>query len=351
MKLLLDIKKKYKDFTLSVNLESSEEALGLLGASGSGKSMTLRCIAGIETPDEGCIRLNDRVIFDSKQGINIPPRERNIGLLFQNYALFPNMTVSENIKIGMKDKAHSKERLEQLLKMFRLEALRHRYPRQLSGGEQQRVAMARLLAYEPEILLLDEPFSALDAYLKEELFAELKTILSDYGKDLILVSHSKEELYQFCDSIAVLDQGHMVEYGPKNQIFHHPKQLSTARLIGCKNISKAKKISDYEVYALEWDINLKTMERVPEEIHSVGIQANHLKLVQSYGENTMPIELVEILEGPREVNLLYHNHWIMEEKHRIHLMVPKSDWNEKKNILMEYLYFPKENLLLLNKNY
>lgn len=351
MKLFVDIEKKYKNFTLSVNLESNGASLGLLGASGSGKSMTLRCIAGIETPDRGCIRLNDLVLFDSEQGINIPPRDRNIGLLFQNYALFPNMTVNENIKIGMKDKTHSKERLHQLLTMFRLETLQHRYPRQLSGGEQQRVAMARLLAYEPEILLLDEPFSALDTYLKEELFAEIKTILSDYGKDMILVSHSKEELFQFCEFIAVLDQGHMVEYGLKNQIFHHPKQLSTARLIGCKNISRAKKIADYEVYAYDWDICLKTMERVSEEIHSVGIQANDLKLVQNSGENTMPIELVEVLEGPREVTLLYHNHWIMEEKHRIHLMVPKADWNENKTISMEYLFFPKEHLLLLNKNY
>lgn len=347
MNLLVNIKKKYKNFTLSVNIESQGNALGLLGASGSGKSMTLRCIAGIETPDHGCIRLNDQVVFDSEQGINIPPRYRNIGLLFQNYALFPHMTVNENIKIGMKDKANHQQRLQQLLAMFSIENLQNCYPWQLSGGEQQRVAMARLLAYEPELLLLDEPFSALDTHLKEELFPELKAILSDYGKDIILVSHSKGELYQFCDSIAVLDHGAVVEYGPKCQIFGHPEQVSTARLIGCRNISRIKRIGEYELMALDWNLCLKTMERISEEIRFIGICGNRLKLTQSDDENTIPVELVEVLEGPKEVNLIYHNSKILDDKHRFHLTLAKDEWDNLTECRRGYLHFPKEHLLLL----
>ena len=348
MKLLVNINKKYKDFILSVNIESQDEALGFLGASGSGKSMTLRCIAGVENPDHGYIILNDKVLFDSKKGINIPPRHRNIGLLFQNYALFPHMTVYENIIIGVKNKSNCKQKADRLLSMFSLEKLQNRYPWQLSGGEQQRVAIARLLAYEPEILLLDEPFSALDSHLKEEIFPELKILLSDYGKDLILVSHSKGELYQFCDSLIVLDQGTVVEYGSKNQIFLHPTQLSTAKLIGCRNISRAKRIGEYELMALDWELNLRTMERVTDDIRYVGIFANHLKLVQSPGENSIPADLIEVMESPGEVNLFFKKPGpLNEKKHGFHLIMPKTDWLNRVKSLKGILHFPKERLLLL----
>lgn len=347
MDLLVNIKKKNKDFTLSVNIESHGGAIGLLGASGSGKSMTLRCIAGIEKPDHGYIRLNDRVVFDSSRGINIPPRDRNIGLLFQSYALFPHMTVNENIKIGMKDKDKRNQRLNKLLAMFSLEKLQHRYPGQLSGGEQQRVAMARLLAYEPELLLLDEPFSALDSHLKEELFPELKKILSEYGRELILVSHSKGELYQFCDSIFVLENGVLVEQGQKNQIFGHPQQASTARLIGCRNISRAKKLGDYELMALDWNIYLKTSMKVPEDIHFVGIFGSHLKLIQYPGENTMKANLYEVLEGPKEVNLFFQGPEIRGEQHKINLVLSRDNWDNRYLSLRGLLHFPKDKLLLL----
>jgi molybdate transport system ATP-binding protein len=347
MNLYINIKKKYKDFLLSIKLESRSRALGLLGASGSGKSMTLRCLAGIETPDQGRIILNDRVIFDSEKGINIPARYRNIGLLFQSYALFPHMTVYENIRIGIKDKDNIKQRINKLLTVFSLEALQHRYPRQLSGGEQQRVAMARLFAYEPELLLLDEPFSALDSHLKEELLPELKAILSDYGKDLILVSHSKGELYQFCDNIAVLEQGSVVEYGPKKQIFTYPGRLSTARLIGCRNISGVKRLGEFELMALDWDIRLRTMERIPKGINYVGIFANNIMLVQYNGENTMQAVITEILEGPGEVNLILNKSGIADEKSRFHLTLSRAEWLILSNSRSLMLHFPKESLLLL----
>jgi molybdate transport system ATP-binding protein len=168
MSLEVKIKKRYKDFSLDVSLETKGEYLGILGASGSGKSLTLKCIAGVETPDEGKIVLKGRVLFDSENNINIKPQSRNIGYMFQNYALFPNMTAEENIGVGLKlTKKEKKKRVKELLSLFRLEDMGHKYPAQLSGGQQQRVALARIIAYEPDVLLLDEPFSALDSKLKK----------------------------------------------------------------------------------------------------------------------------------------------------------------------------------------
>lgn len=347
MDLLVSIKKKFKDFTLSVDIESHGDALGLLGASGSGKSMTLRCIAGVETPDQGYIRLNGRVLFDSEKGINIPPRNRNIGLLFQSYALFPHMTVNENIMIGMKDKARCSKKLSRLLSVFSLEKLKDRYPWQLSGGQQQRVAMARLFAYEPELLLLDEPFSALDSHLKEELIPELKMILADFGRDLILVSHSQGELYRFCDYLAVLEQGTVVEYGRKEQIFTYPQWAVTARLIGCSNISEAKRLGEYELMALDWDLRLRTAQRVTEEIRYVGVFASQLRQAWCAGENTIPVELVELMEGPKELNLFYQRSGMQDKRRKLHLTLPKDKLDGRVISRNLYLHFPKDNLLLL----
>lgn len=347
MDLLVSIKKKFKDFTLSVDIESHGDALGLLGASGSGKSMTLRCIAGIEIPDQGYISLNGRVLFDSEKGINIPPRNRNIGLLFQSYALFPHMTVNENIMIGMKDKARCSKKLSRLLSIFSLEKLKDRYPWQLSGGQQQRVAMARLFAYEPELLLLDEPFSALDSHLKEELIPELKMILADFGRDLLLVSHSKGELYRFCDYLAVLEQGAVVEYGHKEQIFTCPQRAVTARLIGCSNISEAKRLGEYELMALDWDLHLRTAQRITEEICYVGIFGNKLRPLWTDAENTMPVKLVELMEGPKELNLFYQWPGSSDKKQRLHLILPKDELDCRCKLGSIYLHFPKDSLLLL----
>jgi len=347
MDLVVKITKKYKDFTLAVNMESHGKALGLLGASGSGKSLTLRCLAGIETADQGYIRLNDRVLFDSQRGINISPRNRNIGLLFQSYALFPHMTVIENIKIAMKDRIKSRQRLERLLAMFSLENLQHRYPWQLSGGEQQRVAMARVLAYEPELLLLDEPFSALDSRLKELIFPELKLALSEYGRELIMVSHSKGELYQFCDSLAVLEQGAMVEYGSRDRIFARPQKAATARLIGCSNISRARRTAEYELMALDWGLSLRTRERVTEDIRFVGIFARNLRLANHAGENSMQAELLELLEGQEELKLFFRRPGHSDKKHMLQLALSKAGWNKHSLNGRMFLHFPAESLLLL----
>ena len=191
MAVSVNIEKNFRDFSLKVQFEGSSAAIGLLGASGSGKSMTLRCIAGIETPDRGKIVINGKTVFDSEAGINLKPQKRQIGYLFQNYALFPTMTVEQNIRCGYRgEKSFAQEKVSDLIRRYHLEGLEKRLPSQLSGGQQQRVALARMMIGEPEAILLDEPFSALDGYLKDVLQREMQDFLQDYPGDMILVTHS-----------------------------------------------------------------------------------------------------------------------------------------------------------------
>ncbi len=209
--LEVQIYKKLAEFDLDVSFQVNDNILGLMGASGSGKSMTLKCIAGIETPDQGRIVLNDRVLFDSEKKINVPIQKRNVGYMFQSYALFPNMDVYENISVGLRARKVKDVDIvvRKVMKQFQISELTSRYPKQLSGGQRQRVALARLMAYEPDVLLLDEPFSALDEDLKEDLLRELKSELQ-ISKPVIFVSHNKEEVNELCDFKYKIKQGEIV---------------------------------------------------------------------------------------------------------------------------------------------
>lgn len=209
--LEVQIYKKLAEFDLDVSFQVNDNILGLMGASGSGKSMTLKCIAGIETPDQGRIVLNDRVLFDSEKKINVPIQKRNVGYMFQSYALFPNMDVYENISVGLRARKVKDVDIvvRKGMKQFQISELASRYPKQLSGGQRQRVALARLMAYEPDVLLLDEPFSALDEDLKEDLLRELKSELQ-ISKPVVFVSHNKEEVNELCDFKYKIKQGEIV---------------------------------------------------------------------------------------------------------------------------------------------
>ena len=243
----VEIKKKLKEFSLELSFEAEKGCLGILGSSGCGKSMTLKSIAGIVTPDSGRIALQyaqgeaagGRVLFDSSLKINETPQIRRVGYLFQNYALFPNMTVEENIAAGLKGKGARaaaggrksqacspqaiKQKVQEMTERFRLIGLEKHYPAQLSGGQQQRTALARILAYEPEILLLDEPFSAMDTYLREKLRLELAEALKDYDGVSILVTHDRDEAYQLCPEILLMDQGKVLARGKTRDIFAWPQ--------------------------------------------------------------------------------------------------------------------------------
>lgn len=213
MSLYVDIEKQFSSFKLKVNFESKNEVLGLLGESGSGKSITLKCISGLITPDKGQIILNDKVFFDSDKKINLSPQLRNTGYLFQNYALFPTMKIKDNIKIGIAHMQKEKQNLlmKEYIKKFGLSGLEDHYPWQLSGGQMQRVALARALITSPDILLLDEPFSALDMHLRNNMEKELLSIIKDFNKSVIFVTHDISEAYRVCDEIIVYENGNSLK--------------------------------------------------------------------------------------------------------------------------------------------
>ena len=216
--LKVNIQKKLKEFDLDVEFELDKGCLGILGPSGCGKSMTLKSIAGIVNPDNGIVSLTtdeETVYYDSSKKINLKPQKRKVGYLFQNYALFPNMTVEENVAIGLSKE--DKNKVSEIIKRFHLEGLEKRYPRQLSGGQQQRVALARILAYGPDVILLDEPFSAMDTFLKEQLRLELVNSLKDFDGFSILVTHNRDEAFQFCDELIILDQGKVIAKGETHE--------------------------------------------------------------------------------------------------------------------------------------
>ena len=306
MSLSVHIKKTMGDFRLSVDLEHEDGMTGILGASGCGKSMTLKCIAGIEKPDEGRIELNGRVLFDSEKKIHLKPQERRVGYLFQNYALFPNMTVEQNIGCGLnkeKDKARRREKIQEMLRVMELISCRKLYPHQLSGGQQQRCALARMLISEPELLLLDEPFSALDSYLREQLQTQVYGILNRFGKDTLMVSHSRDEVYYLCSQAAVMNDGKILNYGKTKQVFSNPKSRTAAILTGCKNIADAYKTGEYEVFVPDWGISLKTKDAVGEDLCAVGLRAHYFH--PKARENSFPVTFTNEREDPFELRLLF----------------------------------------------
>ena len=219
MSLYVDIEKDLGSFKLKVKFEQENGILGLLGQSGCGKSMTLKCIAGIVKPDKGKIISNGKVFFDSEKKINLTPQQRNIGFLFQNYALFPHMSVKQNIQLGIEklSKEEKDEITKKYLKKFRLEGFEDRYPWQLSGGQQQRIALARALCLNPDILILDEPFVGLDPKASHTL-KEIMRELCNEGSAIFFSTHVLEVAEKLCDKIAIIKDGKIVAEGTTEQV-------------------------------------------------------------------------------------------------------------------------------------
>ena len=286
MALEVRIKKQFPDFLLDVEFQTEEEIFGVLGESGCGKSLTLKCIAGIERPDQGRIVLNGRELFDSKKGINLPARERKIGYLFQEYALFPNMTVEENIAVGIKEKkkGEKKKKIHDYLQKFFLEGLEKKHPSSLSGGQKQRVAIARMLAAEPELILLDEPFSAVDSYLKWKLEQMLLEWLEEVQVTTLLVSHNRDEVYRLCDRMGIIHKGHMEVCGKKQEIFQNPGTVSAAILTGCKNIARIATITEGRAEIADWGVLLPLPDpkiSMGDVFTHVGIRAHDIRMLPS----------------------------------------------------------------------
>ena len=257
MSLEVNITKKLDGFTLHANFAARGTATAILGASGCGKSMTLRCIAGIVKPDAGRIVLDGRVLFDSAQHIDLPPQQRGVGLLFQNYALFPNMTVEQNVLCGLKaekDKAARKARCAEMLQAMRLESLAKRYPAQLSGGQQQRTALARILVGRPKILM---------------------------------------------------DSGQVLRTGGTKEVFADPQSTTAARLTGCKNILSCTRVDAHTVRLTGWDAPLHLAAEVPETCTAVGIRAHDFAPCAPAAPNALPVQLNSTSENPFDWNLIF----------------------------------------------
>ena len=307
MSLEVTIAKRFEGFTLHADFTAGNTAAAILGASGCGKSMTLRCIAGVVKPDSGRIVLDGRVLFDSEKGIDLPPQQRNVGLLFQNYALFPNMTVEQNILCALKkekDPAARKAACGSALRAMRLEELAHRLPSELSGGQQQRAALARILAGRPRILMLDEPFSALDSYLREEVEGEVGSLLSNFDGTALLVTHDRDEAYRLCREMIVMDSGEVLRAGTTKEVFADPRRLTAARLTGCKNILPCVRVDEHHVRLTGWERELTVALPVPEGCCAVGIRAHDFAPEAADGENRMPVQVGASSETPFDWNVI-----------------------------------------------
>ena len=286
MSLSVDIRKRLGAFSLDASFTSDDatETLALLGASGSGKSVALKCIAGTERPDEGRIVLNDRVLFDSAAGVDVSVRERRVGYLFQSYALFPTMTVEQNVVAGVRSgsRAERLARAHEQIRAFRLDGLERLRPAQLSGGQQQRCALARIMANGPELLLLDEPFSALDGYLRWQLELELADTLRAFPGGVVFVTHSRDEVYRMCDRVCVLTNGHSGRTVPTRELFDAPATLAEAVMGDCKNVSVATPVGDHALSCVDWGVTLACEREAAGSDHA-GIRAHDLRLVEADG--------------------------------------------------------------------
>lgn len=348
MSLIVRIKKDFGSFKLDVNLSNEGGVRSLLGASGAGKSLTLKCIAGIIKPDEGYIELNGRVLFDSTNKINLSPQKRHIGYMFQNYALFPNMNVYQNIMTGLhSNKELSKEekinRVNEIIKSFQLEGLERHKIDEISGGQSQRVALARIMVADPEIILLDEPFSALDEHLRTKLEMDMKEFLSKFMKDVILVTHNRDEAYVLSNTTSIIDKGSVIVSKPTKELFKNPEYLSAAILTGCKNNVRCEVNDSHRIYIPEWDLELKTKQEISEDISYIGIRAHNFSLTK--GDFSSEVKDVEVVEQPFEYLVRFRFKGQKEGTPKVLLLVAKdSKLNESK---IKNISFNEDSILLL----
>ncbi|MDU2558073.1 MAG: ATP-binding cassette domain-containing protein [Anaerococcus prevotii] len=289
--LVCKIRKNFKNFKLDVDFEMDNESLGLLGASGSGKSLTLKAIGGFIKPDSGKIILNGRTLFDSERKINLRPQDRRVGYLFQDYALFPNFTVEENVRAGLREKADITDKLKEM----HIYDIKDKLPAYISGGERQRTALCRILVNKPDILLLDEPFSALDEFLKNSIEAEVLNIIRKYDLKTILVSHNKDEVYRISHKIISISNGKSGEKKETKDFFESPTTLTEAKLIGINNFSDFEIVKD-EIFLKAWGIRLKTKTKT--EANLCALRSRDIILSdRALNDNSMKIQDFRLIEN------------------------------------------------------
>lgn len=338
MPLTVEIQKKLGDFCLQVQFETDGQRLALLGASGCGKSVTLRCVAGIMTPDEGKIVLDGVTLFDSAARVNLPPQRRRVGYLFQQYALFPHMSVRQNITAALRK---GDVCVDRLLRQFRLEQVAELKPGQLSGGQQQRTALARILASEPHALLLDEPFSALDSFLKYQLETELAETLDRFAGPVIWVSHDRGEVFRNCRRVCVMDRGKSRPVQSLRELFHAPDCQAAARLSGCKNFTDALPGGENgeTVRLPEWGLTLRCGRPVPAGVTRMGVREHFVTPVpvDSPGINTFPCTVLRVTEDVFSAIVLLRPEGASQDAPPLRMELEKMAWRtirEKERIFV-----------------
>jgi len=357
--LEISVKHSLPGFRLDINLTVNGEIVSILGPSGSGKTMTLYCIAGLIRPDEGLIKLNKEVLFSSENKIFIAPRHRKIGFVFQNYALFPHLTVADNIAYGLSGQSVPaiNKKVAELLEVINIPALKNRYPAELSSGQQQRVALARAIAPEPEALLLDEPFSALDTYRKERLEYELLSLYRYYKGDILFVTHDLEQGFKLGKQIAIYDNGKIAQYADKHKVISCPANRTAARLAGFKNLVEGRvaisRGNTAEVFIPEFDQNLAvitpaSMKLVAGQPVMIGIRPEHLAAAGQPKNNTVRCRLERKVSGVTTLHLYYHALKDHQKRYSLERLCLGFDRNypdyEESNC---YLYFNPQHLAII----
>lgn len=350
MAIEVRIHREFDDFKLDVQFQSESRRIGILGASGCGKSLTLKSIAGIERPETGKIESAGKVFFDSAKKIWMPPQERNVGYLFQNYALFPTMTVEKNIGIALRcGKKEKEKKVRDMIDRFSLQGLEKKLPGQLSGGQQQRTALARIMIYEPDMILLDEPFSALDSYLKEQTQRECLELLQDYPGTVILVSHSRDEIYRFSEEVLVMDGGKAVIQKTVKELFEHPQKVAAAKLTGCKNIEEIVWKDGKHLYVPEWDMVIPAGRGNVGDVQAIGIRAHEFttERTESDGELVFPVYKPEVKEDLFE----YHVQFFTSERAKTPVVwkVSKKLWDVGEKGVPKRLHLRREHIFFLER--
>ncbi|MEM9215399.1 MAG: molybdate ABC transporter permease subunit [Cyanobacteria bacterium P01_F01_bin.150] len=286
--LNVNLTKELSDLTVSVQFVTDGRPLAILGASGSGKTTILRCVAGLMQPTSGRIVLGNRILFDSKQTIHVPAAQRRVGIVFQDYALFPHLTVAQNIAFGVQHLtlAEQRDRLSHYLNLFQLQTLASCYPAQLSGGQQQRVALARAIAPHPDLLLLDEPLSALDPHLRDRLQQYLANLFATYNGEILLVTHNVAEAYRLCDRWLILSEGQISADGPKQQLCDRPPTYAVAQMTQCKNLSRFERVEAAET-SLGKSFHPRQLNFFPPDSTSLGLPE------QKMSQNLIPIRALD----------------------------------------------------------
>ncbi len=349
MALTVQIRKRYGDFTLDVDFSAGNgEALALLGASGSGKSTALRCIAGICRPDRGRIELDGEILFDSRRGIDLPPQRRKIGYLFQQYALFPHMTVEQNIAVCLDRRRQAQA--GELIALLRLEGTEKLLPRQLSGGQQQRVALARILASRPRAILLDEPLSALDSCLRRQLEQELQEVLARFGGPVVWVSHDLGEVCRSCRRVCVLEDGRSSPAAGMRELIEAPGTAGAARISGCRNLVRACPGPEpWMVRVPEWGVALRTAGAWGEDLSLLGIRAERVRPAEEGAKNAFPCRVRRVVEDVSTVEAALVPEGALEDAAALWMEASQLEWAGRAGGERIWVSLPPEDILLLKE--